>query len=701
MSWDSEHHFPDRWRDQLTAFAEEASSELIIDRRVMAFEEVITRLSEQVTNRVNVVCEFGEQKVTLDENGGISNIRTAINATSEDIFLLVTVLRKIWDDPHHPDWHRMKNLYLWNDSFILRLSSFLFAEYGEDAKTLASLVCAWAELDVSDKLGYRIDLPSIPEYSRAKMDREMIDVMWMYSPPEGKYTEEDTFSIGHFSSFTFRNRILKHKTFQEAVNVLLRLLATKKSVRAEALLLLQNFRHKPHDSLIQVIVKLGYDTLLEMEAMTEYDLWEKLERGQLRQASLALISCVDQKNIDAANAVALKEGDPETLRYLQNDDEREVWRKANAYLSSHEPEPRMRIRDKLPCEKYRAELKSLRETYQWDALGAKEREIINHVFSEVVCIEYAYAENEDRPHDEISFKTGVPVYAVENQRLNCFTGPWLIAALCLECGIPYHRLFYCNVNENFDGAHAGSHGSLFMHYSDGSMGFIDYSYKRSNRSFLLKHVKRPLDQKRLIQLLGDAEGWGKQNMKIPGDPVHLYVDHDVAKLNHLYTDMHILPLDVGFGAIQMLHTGLSFRDQGRMEEALEAFELGLTMFPTSPDLLCQCAIIHYEKADIDRAEWLIDLALSEYPNHLLSKFQKAKILHVRGKIDDATVLFNKIGFDQREMWGDTSVKAQANRYCVNNQLKMMPDIVQAVMDAEHAKRASGESILTRCEDYLL
>ncbi len=703
MSSSFKQGFPERWHDVLKEFEKEASQELIIERRVLAYEEVLVRLAEQVSNDVRVVCGFHKAHVVETKVDGhiCTAIHLPINPTADHAFLLIDNLKKIQEASKSSAWQKMESSYIWNDLQIRRLSAYLMHQYRDDAATIANAICAWTEIDTAEAQGWRLRLDKIPEYSDTQRGVAAINILFHCSPEKGPFDKIDTFSLGHFSGFLVRNRLMLHKTFEKSAAVVERLLATNEDVRKKALLLLQNFRHKPHDQLARIIACKGYETLLQMEAMTTYDIWEKLAREQMRSANIERKKCNGKS--EKASTVQLREGDPDELRYLENDGERDVWRRAYAYISVHPPELRSPLRDVLPIEKYKYEMGNLRATFEWDALGAKEREVMNHIFSEVARISYEYAENEDRPFDEISFKTGTPAYAVNNRRLTCFTGPWLVAALCLECGIPYEKLYYCNVNNNHDNHTAGSHAALLMRYSDGTMGFIDYGYKKSSRSFSTQLIEKPADGKKLLLLFNTADSWAKENHKISGDPVHVSVDRDTAKKSSLYTDMHVLPLDQGFAATQLLHTGLSLRDLGKIEEALEAFELGLTLFPASPDLLCQCAIIHYENGDIERAEWLLDLALSEYANHLVSMFYKAKICHIQGRINEALALFNTIGLDDREVWGDTSVKAQANRYCIQHQIMTMtvamPDILEALAQAR--SEASSTSILTRCEDYLL
>ncbi len=715
MSSSFKQGFPERWRGQLQSFAEEALNELMIDRRILAYEAVVTRLAEQVSTDVRVVCEFGEPRITkvMERGKIVTDIHIPINPTIDHAFVLTHELQEEKKnigknqqlrDPFTPKWRQMDDSYLWSDKYLQRLTAFLHYQYGEDAQDIANCICSWTEIDASERMGRRIVLKEIPTYKDDQKGEIAIDILWNCSPSEGTFGEIDIFSLQHFTDFDFRNRLTnKNKTFEESVAIIERLLATNAHVRNKALLLLQNFRHKPHDYLAHRIALEGYETLLQMEAMSTWDMWAKLKREQMFAAEDTAKTKAELT--EEAKAFVLGEEEPEVLRYLENKGALDIWRRATAYTSIHPEHPRSKMVEKIPCEEYRYQMDILRTTFQYEALAAKERQVINHVFSEVVSMGYAHAEEQDRPYHEISFITGNPSYAVQNLRLNCFTGPWLIAALCLECGIPYERLFFCCVNEDSESRLTGPHSALLMRYSDGSMGYIDYGHKKSNTQLSLSHIERPGDAKHLEQLIDASYQWanqdehGKTPYKVVGDPVHISIEARLAKMNKLYKDVHVVPLDQGFSAIQLLHTGLSLKDEGNMDAALEAFELGLTFFPSSPDLLCQCAIIHYERGDIRRAEWLVDLALHEYKNHLLSLFYKAKIYHVQGKIEDAAILFSRVEFDPREIWGDKSIKVQALRYGLKNQLEVV--LPEAIKQLSNKSGGDGQSILTRCETHLL
>ncbi len=710
MSSSFKQGFPERWRNQLKIFSDEALNELTIDRRILAYEAVVTKLAEQVSTDLRVICEFGEPSVQKIERDGKTNLEVhlPINPTINHVLALTDELKKdrleTWErkksgDPLAARWRMMQGTYLWNDELVQRFAAFLHWQHGEDAQDVANALCAWTEIDTSERLGQRIIFQNIPTFTDLEKAEISIQILWHYSPPEGAFGEKDIHALQHVTGFSLRNRLAQYSSFEEAIAVLERLIATSELVRHKSLLLLQNFRHKPHDYLVGSIATRGYETLLQMNAMSEWDMWANLQREQLRAAEdLAAKSA--QPN-EKAMAVKLNEGEPDVLRYLDDESARDIWRRASIYTSIHPEQPRFRLVDKIPCEEFRYQMDVLRFACQWEALAAKEREVVNHIFSEVLRIGYAHAEEQDRPYTEISFLTGNPSYALKHSRLNCFTGPWLIAALCLECGIPYERLFYCCVNEDSDNVNAGTHSALLMRYVDGSLGYIDYGQRKANRRLALAHIENPVESKHLNLLIDASSQWAAQSspFKIVGDPVHISVNASVAKVNGLYRDVHVLPLDQGFSAIQLLHTGLSMKNEGNIDEALEAFELGLTFFPTSPDLLCQCAIIHYERADLQRAEWLLDLALSEYKNHLLSLFYKAKLLHIQGKIDEAADLFRRVEFDPREIWGDKSIKVQALRYGLKNQLEVV--LPEAVKQLSGIFEGDGQSILTRCETHLL
>lgn len=365
------------------------------------------------------------------------------------------------------------------------------------------------------------------------------------------------------------------------------------------------------------------------------------------------------KKFSAKLASLMLKSIPHPEQYLSTDDQK-AWKEADAYLASHGPQERKKLTEAIGCAEYRKEMSALRRQYQWNALAAKERELAHRVYGSVIQI--PYDSDSDHLYERKSYLSGTPEYAAEQKRLTCFTGPWLMAALLQEAGIPYHNLYYCNVNESPE-ERAASHGALLMKCSDGTCIFLDYGFRQCGRPFTLSLLEWKSEQRELGRLFLDGEKMSELGQKFIGYPAHVRVDGKIAKTLKICSDMHVMPLDQGLTGVSLLHAGIAFEEEGKPDEAEAAYEMGLVSYPNNPDILCRLATIALRNKDLPRAEHLLTLSLNAYGGHIHSWYYAGILALEQGDEAAARTHFERIRDDKRAPWGDDMFKKNATRYC--------------------------------------
>lgn len=518
-----------------------------------------------------------------------------------------------------------------------------------------------------------------------------------------------------------------------------RLLRTSRDARRSMLLYLQGARLLGHNVLAEALVRQGFRTFRDIHAVTEHEsrqrqieaversldeFMKKEERdvpkrraeveaqiAELKERVEALKAKrpppppakpveEDQKPFFPGSRVVQlehaerdlayveeslsREGEPPREIFMNNSDLR-FTRASREWFLEHAPQPPTPLREVLRCKESREELERLRTMRQWDSLGAKELEVASRVCGEVFMFPYQgkYADRED--YRTQSFAIGTPRYVLEHRHLTCFTGAWLIAAMCLESGIRYEQLFYCNAHQWKNG-NFGEHDALLLTLSNGNMCFLDFGFHKVGRTFTTAMIPDQRQRVRFRQLLHLCENMATLGHKITGDPVHVQVPKELMDQLDIFGDFHVLPLDQGLTATMLLHTGIGLAEEGKHKEALLAYELGLTSNPSHPDLLCRAGAAARLAGEYDRAERLLRLALSAYENHLVTWYELGILALTCGQHEDAKRWFTKVAEDKREVWSGDPYKKQAKEY------------LDLCGEREELERGSK---LTRVEEYLL
>ena len=354
-----------------------------------------------------------------------------------------------------------------------------------------------------------------------------------------------------------------------------------------------------------------------------------------------------------------------------DEDAYKTWKKAREYLDTHKPSEEIpRLREVLECDKHAAKLAELREgigssEFNLNRLAAYEKMVCELVYAELVS--YPYADDFDEAKQHMSYIAGSPLHAVEQKSLNCFSGPWLMSEMLQQCGIPYEQILYCNAYEYPDSRY-GTHGGLVVTTCLRENWVYDWGGKRDGH-MLRMGMLEPGSKRDVTQLLNQLQNAREEDFRILiTRPPKLEVPKDMAAKVDIYSHAHLMPPDQGFAANHMLNTGISFMSQGKTVEAKRAYEIGLALFPSSPDLLCRYGmLLLQEGGDDETAEEYFHEALRQYPGHLDAQYGLGICALRADDEDEALKRFEIIRSDAREIWGDRTFADNASAYVKHHQ----------------------------------
>jgi hypothetical protein len=294
----------------------------------------------------------------------------------------------------------------------------------------------------------------------------------------------------------------------------------------------------------------------------------------------------------------------------------------DAYLDAwdflkHPPEETPRaLRDVIDAERCRDELKSASRMFHPEAAAAKEWEIAARVFGAVLRFPHSH------PGHDISTLDAsgcTPNHVRDMKKINCFTGPWLAAAMLLECGFDEDRIFYCDVQGNSGGTQ-GTHGSLLLVLSSGQQLLLDIGFKKM-RNIPLKAY--PVVTRQKLQSMMDAEARSDIGPRFA--PVRARLGPNTAKRLGIHPQMDVMPMRAGFTWGSLLTAGLDALEAGKIEDARHALELAHGLHPASPDILCGLARCCVAEGDTANAKLWLDEALRQCGEHLLSRYHRALV----------------------------------------------------------------------------
>lgn len=311
----------------------------------------------------------------------------------------------------------------------------------------------------------------------------------------------------------------------------------------------------------------------------------------------------------------------------------------------------VKLKDAVGAEKHRAELADAREHHDCDVLAAKELEIIAAVMRELLRFEHSHPADRGNSADPASF---TPAYVTEKKTVNCFTGPWLAAAMLLECGMKEGQLLYADVQVANDGQ-AGIHGSLVVALSSGQQMLLDVGHRKM-RSLPFggydAKTKRKLNK--LIQSGSSTVAKGRIH------PVKADMSRTVAKAIGAHPVMHLMPMRQGFAWGTLLTMAMTDLEKGKIDDARHELELAHAMHPESPDVLCRLGMCALADGDKQSAkEWLKE-ALRCNPGHAMSLYQRALMMIDEGEYKRALMRLLSLPQDERKWFGGKKYVQHAN-----------------------------------------
>ncbi len=510
-------------------------------------------------------------------------------------------------------------------------------------------------------------------------------------------------------------RLSQHKSFdlESVLDACFRIFLRSEEARSRLLILLSQQKVLFHGELADSITRQGSRTLLSMERMTlrdQYQSWfESLEitgrRVERDPPSEDLQAGVPQLRLDPSVDGSEYLNDPfpigsfpSFLAHLEESD-REMWHKAALFLEDNPPQQREKILTNLDPVNNRRTMEQLRELCQWDALAAHERSILAKIYEEVVRFPYGIPDVDIDAAQRKGDLAGTPSYAVTQRRLNCFTSQWLITALAVECGIPYASIAYCHAN-HYGKVQSSAHGQLLFSLSDGTFVIVDNSLGKCIQSFPLSVIQHQREREHLKNFFKSRSQLPVKGMY---EAFHLHIDQDQAEKMSLCSDLLVTTPDQAFTGGSLLNVGIGFEREGKSEEAFCAYELGLSVEPEHPDLLCRVGMYWFNKDDFDQAERYFRAALTSNIHHSHARYYFALTLWEQDRLPEASKIFLSLFFDKRKVWGDPDFQSRVDE-AICALLSAAEDRFDiACLDAQiqPAKHDSCREFLTDDEKHLL
>lgn len=275
--------------------------------------------------------------------------------------------------------------------------------------------------------------------------------------------------------------------------------------------------------------------------------------------------------------------------------------------------PRL-LRDSIDTRRCKEEIESAKRLHYPELLGSKQYEIAARVLSAVLRFPHPQS-NPDISTPDPGCCT--PAYVRETKRVNCFTGPWLAAAMLLECGFDEKNIFYCDV-QGSSGNVSGTHGSLLLALDNGQQVLLDVAFHKMRNVPLGLYDNAT--RKRLARLINDERN---SERRLRYSPVLARLPRDTAQRTSIHPRMAVMPMRQGFAWGTLLTTGMDSLETGAVADARHAFELAHAFHPASPDVLVGLARCSMAEGESDTAAALLDDAIRRCPDHKMARYQRA------------------------------------------------------------------------------
>ncbi len=421
-----------------------------------------------------------------------------------------------------------------------------------------------------------------------------------------------------------RNRRLDGQMWRQALQEIYRLQNT--DARAEFAGDLETLLLGPERPLVAALVLQGWRHLAGASEVSDQNWWGKVEASKANELQKL------QKGSEQGQSAEYARIEAELI---------------NAVVSStHASTESQPLRDAIRCKEYRRELQKLRIQGSALATAAKEREIVARVVGAVA----SYALPTDPEWQTNSYSGAFPRVIREKQTGSCFGGPWLVASLLLECGIPYERLSYCDVHRTANGT-IGSHGSLLMGTEMKELLLIDTGYNITSTTMRLGWCN-PATQEKMKGLLAQKSS----------EAVKVTWKDTMAAETGMHSDMYCMPLKEGVASIYLYNLGIALLHEKKMAEARYAFSLSLSFNSKNPDVLYYRGLCSFHEGDLDTAKTYCEQAVKQFDRHLLSHFSLGEIALRQGNYFEARKRFATVANCKDPVWGDQTFRVLAQLY---------------------------------------
>lgn len=314
----------------------------------------------------------------------------------------------------------------------------------------------------------------------------------------------------------------------------------------------------------------------------------------------------------------------------------------------------------IDCDRWRKELEHER-SLNVTSLAATEVAVASHAFAKVV--RYPYGTHDRSAPTMPGYMTGLPAYLVRERAIICSTGPWLLARMLLQCGIPASQLFYCNILAGEQLPWAGSHGTLAFRTSKNAVLLFDTALGICGKQLPIDIIQNQAEKRQLIELL---QGTRKQSTFVNVNP-------SIARVFRLPQSMQIMPLMTGFASTNLHHLGHTFFAEGKKEEAKRAWEVGLAFHPEHPDMWYSLGLLAFQEGRTEEAEEYLWNGLHIDRGNLLCHFTLGELALQQGTPARARKHFQYVTKDKREIWADNdgTIKMKAVEYMLLNDEEML------------------------------
>lgn len=313
------------------------------------------------------------------------------------------------------------------------------------------------------------------------------------------------------------------------------------------------------------------------------------------------------------------------------------------------------LSDVIGCDTLRQELSQLSvdmERGRDARIEAKELEIMQRVFGAVLA--FPYQSDKEQKAESKKWKSigTTPSRVLETKKLNCFTGPWLMAAMMLRSGIRSSQLFHCRIQNHSDNTWYATHGALLFVTRSKRMYIMDFGYMLGNDPI------GPVffDEERATQGLRDLTS-GRRWM-----PVHGRIKEWATEVFSLPTELQVMQMADGYASGHMLSVGGDFLLKGQYDEAAHAFDLGLGFNPIDTDLTYYRGLTDFHRGDLASAADYFDATVRREPAHLMAQYSMGELAVEKKDYDEARRRFATVAADDRPVFGDDAFKKDSERF---------------------------------------